>query len=190
VVRDEVEQQLQPALVRGGDQRVGVRERAEHRLDVGVVGDVVAEVLHRRAVDRRQPGGVDAEPGQVVEPRGDPAQVADPVAVGVGERARIDVVDDARGATSSCERRQPPLEQPALGVVVHERQRALVLRARLAGAPEPPQQLAARRVQVAVVVELEASTMRRPASGPSSSATATARLSSTTGEPVRRASSP
>ena len=95
VVRDEVEQQPQPALVRGGDQRVGVGERAEHRLDVGVVGDVVAEVLHRRAVDRRQPGGVDAEPGQVVEARGDPAQVADPVAVGVGERARIDVVDDA-----------------------------------------------------------------------------------------------
>ena len=90
----------------------------------------------------------------------------------------------------SAELGEPPLEQPSLGVVVRELERASVGLARLRGAAEPAQQLAARRVQVAVVVEREAvDDARAPASGPSASATATARLSSTTGEPVRRASS-
>ena len=68
VVGHEVEQHAQPAVVRGGHERVEVGERAEARVDRRVVGDVVAEVLHRRAVDRRQPDGVDAEPHEVVEP--------------------------------------------------------------------------------------------------------------------------
>ena len=95
VVGHEVEQHAQPAVVRGRHQRVEVGERAEARVDRRVVGDVVAEVLHRRVVDRRQPDGVDAEPHEVVEPLRDPPQVADAVAVRVRERARIDVVDDA-----------------------------------------------------------------------------------------------
>ena len=37
----------------------------------------------------------------MVEPRDDPAQIADPVAVGVRERARIDLVQDAVAATTS-----------------------------------------------------------------------------------------
>ena len=62
VVRDEVEDHPQAARVRGRDQRVEVGERAEQRVDVAVVGDVVAEVGHRRGVDRREPDGVDAQP--------------------------------------------------------------------------------------------------------------------------------
>ena len=79
VAGDEVEQHAQPERVRG-----------------------VAEVGERRGVDRREPEGVDAEPGEVVEPRGDPAQVADAVAVRVLEGTRVNLVDD----------RVPP---PALG---------------------------------------------------------------------------
>ena len=75
-------------------RRVEGREVAEERVDVAVVGDVVAEVRHRRAVDRRQPERVDAEPLQVVQPRAHALEVADAVARGVGERARIDLVDD------------------------------------------------------------------------------------------------
>ena len=48
-------------------RRVEGREVAEERVDVAVVGHVVAEVGHRRAVDRRQPERVDPEPPQVVE---------------------------------------------------------------------------------------------------------------------------
>jgi hypothetical protein len=46
-------------------------------------------------VDRRQPDGVDAEPLEVVEAAADAGQVADAVPVRVGERARVDLVDDA-----------------------------------------------------------------------------------------------
>ena len=94
VVDDQVQDQPHPALVDGGEQPVEVRERAERRVDVLVVGDVVAGVVLRRRVDRREPDDVDAQRRQVIEPRLDPAQVADPVAVGVGEAARVDLVDD------------------------------------------------------------------------------------------------
>ena len=69
VVDHEVHHELHAALVDRREQRVEVRERAEHRLDVLVVADVVAVVVLRRGIDRRQPDHVDAERAQVVEPR-------------------------------------------------------------------------------------------------------------------------
>ena len=80
VVGHQVDDDLQPAGVGGGDQRVEVRERAEQRIDVAVVADVVAEVRHGRGIERREPDGVDAELGEVVQPRVIP-RVADAVAV-------------------------------------------------------------------------------------------------------------
>ena len=62
-----------------------------------------------------------------------------------------------------AELRQAPREQPPLGVVAGERQRAVVGGARLAGAPEAAQQLAACRAQVVVVVEREAVGVKRAA---------------------------
>ena len=50
VVRDPVQDDLDVARVALRDQLVEVRERAEHRVDVAVVGDVVAEVGHRATV--------------------------------------------------------------------------------------------------------------------------------------------
>ena len=94
VVGDPVDEDPEVARVRLGEQRVEGGEVAEERVDVAVVGDVVAEVGHRRAVERRQPEGVDAQPLQVVEVRADALEVADAVARRVGERARVDLVDD------------------------------------------------------------------------------------------------
>ena len=101
VVDDEVHDQPDAALVQRGHQLVELRERAEQRVDVLVVADVVAVVVHRRAVDRREPDDVDTEPGEVVDVGEDPAEIADPVAVGVGEAARVDLVDDGASATSA-----------------------------------------------------------------------------------------
>jgi hypothetical protein len=84
----------QPALVRGGDQVVGILQRAEARVDVGVVGDVIAPVGERRGVDGRQPDGIGAQIGDVVQALRDALQVPLPVAVGVLKGARIDLVDD------------------------------------------------------------------------------------------------
>jgi hypothetical protein len=94
VVDDEVHDELHAALVDGAEQGVEVGERAERRVDALVVGDVVARVVLRRGVHRREPDHVDAELGEVVQARRDPGQVADPVAVGVGEAAGVDLVDD------------------------------------------------------------------------------------------------
>ena len=96
VVRHEVEDQLEAARVRVGEQRVEIGQRAEQRIDVAIIGDVVAEIGHRRGIDRRDPDRVDAEPDQMVEAAANAAQVADAVAVAVLERARIDLIDDAR----------------------------------------------------------------------------------------------
>ena len=72
VVRDDVDRHLDPELVRVGDERVEVVERAELGVDVDVVGDVIAVVCLRRGVERRQPERVDAELLQVRQARADP----------------------------------------------------------------------------------------------------------------------
>ena len=55
VVDDEVHDELHAARVHAGEQRVEVRQRPERRVDVLVVGDVVAVVVLRRGVDGREP---------------------------------------------------------------------------------------------------------------------------------------
>ena len=65
VVGHQVDDHLEAEGVGRGDQRVGVGERAEERVDVAVVGDVVAVVVLRRGVERRDPERVDAEVAQV-----------------------------------------------------------------------------------------------------------------------------
>ncbi len=95
VVGDEVEQHADAAAARLGDQRVHVLERPELRVHAGVVGDVVAPVVVRRGHRRIQPDAVDPEPLEVVKVRHDALQVADPVAVRIRERARVDLVQDS-----------------------------------------------------------------------------------------------
>ncbi len=73
---------------------VEVGQRAERRVDAAVVADVVAVVVLRRRVDRREPHDVDAEALEVVEVPGDAHEVADAVTVGVGEAARVHLVHD------------------------------------------------------------------------------------------------
>ena len=94
VVGHEVDDDAHSEVVRPGEQGVEVAEIAEQRVDVAVVGDVVAGVLLRRALERAQPDGVDAEVDEIVEVRRDAGQVADAVAGAVGERAGVDLVDD------------------------------------------------------------------------------------------------
>jgi hypothetical protein len=81
--------------VAGGQEAVEVGEVTEDRVDGAVVADVVTEVGHGGAVDRRQPDRVGAQVDEMVEVAADAGQVADAVAVGVGERPRVDLVDDS-----------------------------------------------------------------------------------------------
>lgn len=94
VVRDHVEQDAEPAGVRGGEHPVEVGQGAQRRVDGAVVGDVVARVEPRRPVAGGQPERVHAEVDEVVQPGRQAGEVAEAVAVGVGEAARQDLVDD------------------------------------------------------------------------------------------------
>ena len=90
---DLVDDHLQAERVRPRDERVEIRERAEDRVDVAIVGDIIAEVGHRRPEEGRQPNRLDTQARDMVEVRGDAGQVADAVAVRIGEAARIDLID-------------------------------------------------------------------------------------------------
>src|ERR1700734_664777 len=63
-------------------------------------------------MDGIQPEAVDAEPGQVVQPAGEPGEITDTVAVGVLERLDVQAVDDcllvpALGHVASLSPSQP-----------------------------------------------------------------------------------
>ena len=48
VIRDHVDDDFQAQAVSMGHERVEIGERAEHGIDVAVVGDVIARVVLRR----------------------------------------------------------------------------------------------------------------------------------------------
>ena len=93
VIGHEVEQHAQLAPVRLLDQTLGISQVAEDRIDVLIVADVVAGICHRRAVDGRQPDGIYAQRLYMIEMAADAFQIAQTIAIAVGERARINLVD-------------------------------------------------------------------------------------------------
>ena len=94
MVRDEIDEDTELEVVRFGNQRIGVGQRAEVGVDVAIVGDVVAAVEQRRGIPRADPDGVDAELGKIRQPRPNAVEIADAIPVRVGERAWVDLVDD------------------------------------------------------------------------------------------------
>ena len=94
MVEHHVEEDADVVRFGGGEEAIEVGEGAVLGVDGGVVGDVVAEVDLRGRIHGGDPDGVDAEGLEVVEARGDAVEVADAVAVGVLEAARVDLVDD------------------------------------------------------------------------------------------------
>src|SRR5262249_16023305 len=90
----EVEDDANAALMQCRHQPVEVGKRAEERIDVEIVGDVVAEIGHRRGIDRRDPDGVDPEPVEIIDAIEGAVQVADAVTIAVLKGARIDLIDD------------------------------------------------------------------------------------------------
>ena len=100
VTRDQVDDDPDVAAVGFRQEVIELGQISESRIDVAVVRDVVPEVGHRRAIERREPDRVDAERPrcavvQVIQTRRDAREVADAVAVRVLERARIDLIEDA-----------------------------------------------------------------------------------------------
>ena len=85
VVHDELDQHPDAARVRLGNQHLEVFERTVARMDIPVVGDVVAVVLQRRRKEREHPEARDAEILQVIELAGEAWEIADAVIGAVEE---------------------------------------------------------------------------------------------------------
>ena len=94
MVHDEVENDADAALLGFAGEHIEVRQRPVHRIDIFVVGYVVAKIHLRRREAGRDPDRVHAEILQVIQFRGDALEVADAVVVAVGKAARIDLVED------------------------------------------------------------------------------------------------
>ena len=87
-----VDHHLQAQPLSLGHQCVEVGQCAEARVHAAMVGHVVAEVAHRAREKGRDPDAVDAQRCDVGQPARDAGQVAQTVAVGVGEAARVDLI--------------------------------------------------------------------------------------------------
>src|ERR1022692_60807 len=94
VVGDDVDDD--PDLQGGGvgDESVEIFQGAEPRVNVEIVGDVVAAVVQRRRVEGVQPDGVHSEVGEVGQAGAYPLEVTFTAGVGIGETARIHLVHD------------------------------------------------------------------------------------------------
>jgi len=101
VVHHVVEDHADAARMRLFQQFVQVGQRAVGGLDVAVVGHRVAMVAVLALADRHQPEAGDAQVAQVIELRGEAAQVADAVAVAVLEAAHEDLHEGALLPTRS-----------------------------------------------------------------------------------------
>src|SRR3546814_19942871 len=78
--------------MRRGDQAIEIFERAEQRIDIAIIGYVIAEISHWRGIERRYPDRVNAERDEIAKPALDALQVANAVAIGIEERAGIDLI--------------------------------------------------------------------------------------------------
>src|ERR1051325_2215 len=95
MVGNEIQDQLDFPRMRFPNQEIEVVQSAEQRMNPDVIRHIVAEVLHRRRIDRREPNRIDAEPAQIIEPCDQATQIAHAVAIAVHERAWVDLVDNA-----------------------------------------------------------------------------------------------
>jgi len=94
VVDDELDHDLHVAGVSFVEKLLEVCDGAVGRVDVGVVGDVVAVIAERRGEEGEQPEAGDAEILEVIELGDEALEVANAIGVGVRERADVNLVDD------------------------------------------------------------------------------------------------
>ena len=92
VIDNEIHQDVHVALFCLGDQTVHVIHCAKTRVDVVIIGNIVALIGERRAVDRREPDNVDAEILEIIKLADNARKIADAVSVGITEALRIDLI--------------------------------------------------------------------------------------------------
>ncbi len=94
VIQDELDDDAQPERMRLREEVTEVLQRAVTGMDARVIGDVVPVVLERRRVHRLEPETIHSERRDVIQLRREPSEIADAVAVAVGERLDVKLIED------------------------------------------------------------------------------------------------
>ena len=100
VIRDDVDDDLDAHPVGIVGERVEDRQRSKARVDIAVVGDVVAAVGERGWIKRVQPNGIDTKIREIREPAAQTLEIPDAVGIGIGEAAWVHLVHN-RGSPPS-----------------------------------------------------------------------------------------
>jgi hypothetical protein len=94
MVKDEFGDDAEAAAMGFAEEEFEVGECAVARVDVAVMGDVVAVVFEWGGVEREEPEGGDAEVAEIIEFSGEAFEVAATAGVAVVEGADVEFVDD------------------------------------------------------------------------------------------------
>jgi hypothetical protein len=94
MVQDQFDDDPQVMLVRLAEEMPELTQRSVGRMNVGVVGDVVAVIPPGRGVEREQPERGNTQVLKVIELLGQSREIAHPVAVAVAEGTDMQLVDD------------------------------------------------------------------------------------------------
>ena len=97
VIDHQIHHDFEPTLMRFGQQLVHIVERAEQRVDVLIVRDVIAVVVLRGLIDRGEPQHIHAKISKVIKTRRDALKIAESIAVRVLERTRVNLIDHRVG---------------------------------------------------------------------------------------------
>src|SRR5271166_538535 len=89
----KIEDDVNVALLGLAGERVEIRQRSVHGVDVFIVRNVIAEVNLRRRKAGGNPDSVHAKVFQIIELRSNALQIADAVIVAVGKTARIYLIE-------------------------------------------------------------------------------------------------
>ena len=79
----------------GQKQLIKVIQISKDGIDVAVIGNVIAEIRHRRRVEGRDPHRLDSQLNQVIEPLQDASKITDAVAICILKGPRINLVKNA-----------------------------------------------------------------------------------------------
>src|SRR4051812_7696601 len=95
VVDDELGNDPEAATVRLVDKHLEVFARAVLRVDVVIIGNVIAVILTGRRVERQEPDGVHPQVLDVVQLLGEPGEVAYAIVVSIIERPDVYLINDS-----------------------------------------------------------------------------------------------
>src|SRR6266513_5585905 len=94
VINDQLRDDAQPALMRGVEERAKIVECSVVRINIVIIGDVVAVIAQRRWIKGQEPDGGDAELLEIIELLDQSTEVADAVAIAVMEGLDVQLVND------------------------------------------------------------------------------------------------